>query len=226
VSDNRAAHIAPFTWSVVIPVKVLTQAKSRLARLGGERRAELALSMAADTVIAVMACREAAHVIVITADQVVGDALRDLGAEVIPDPPDGGGLNGALRHGAAYARGRWPDSGLAALFADLPAVRPAELAAALGAARQWPTAFVADAAGDGTTLYTARPGAGFQPSFGLASRARHAAGGAVELGLDGIDGLRRDVDTPEDLREATAIGLGPHTAGLLRCAPRGRLASG
>jgi 2-phospho-L-lactate guanylyltransferase len=218
---------APFTWSVVIPVKVLTQAKSRLARLGGERRAGLALAMAADTVTAVLACAAAARVIVITDDQVVGDALRALGAEVIPDPvlPEagaGGGLNGALRHGADYARSRWPGSGVAALFADLPAVRPAEIAAALDAARQWPTAFVADAAGDGTTLYTARPGAGFQPSFGLASRSRHASGGAVELDLAGIDGLRRDVDTPEDLQAAAAIGLGPHTAGLLRYAPRGR----
>src|SRR5580692_3419970 len=115
---------APFTWSVVIPVKVLTQAKSRLARLGGERRAGLALAMAADTVTAVRACQQAAHVIVITDDQVVGDALGALGAEVIPDPviPEagGGGLNGALRHGAAHARSRWPGSGVAALFADLP----------------------------------------------------------------------------------------------------------
>ena len=39
---------------------------------------------------------------------------------------------------------------------------------------------MADAAGDGTTLYTARPGATFQPAFGLASRARHAADGATE----------------------------------------------
>ena len=90
----------------------------------------------------------------------------------------------------------------------------------------WPTAFVADAAGDGTTLYTAAPGAAFRPAFGLASRARHAAGGAAELGLDGIPGLRRDVDTPSDLREAVALGLGSHSAPLaaelLRCAPRGR----
>jgi 2-phospho-L-lactate/phosphoenolpyruvate guanylyltransferase len=216
------ADIPPFTWSVVVPVKVLTQAKSRLARLGGERRAELALAMATDTVTAVLASAAAARVIVITDDQVVGQALRELGAEVIADTRDGGGLNGALRHGAAFASRRWPDTGLATLFADLPAVRPIEIATALDAARQWPTAFVADAAGDGTTLYTARPDAAFQPAFGLASRARHAAGGAVELGLDGIDGLRRDVDTPEDLQQAAMIGLGPHTAGLLRCAPRGR----
>jgi len=159
-------------------------------------------------------------------DGILTEKLVALGARVIPDPPAGGlnpdRLNPALRHGAAFAREHWPRQGVAALFADLPAVRPAEIAAALSAARQWPAAFVADTAGDGTTLYAARPGAGFQPSFGLASRARHAASGAVELELDDIDGLRRDVDTPEDLQQAAVIGLGPHTADLLRCAPRGR----
>jgi len=144
---------------------------------------------------------------------------------VVPDQPRDG-LNAALRHGAAYAGARWPGSGTAALSADLPALRPAELDRALRAAAAWPAAFVADAAGDGTTLYAAAPGAAFRPAFGLASRARHAAGGAVELGLDGIPGLRRDVDTPSDLRGAVTLGLGPHSAPLaaelLRCAPRGR----
>lgn len=223
------ADTASFTWSVVIPVKVLAQAKSRLARFGGERRAELALAMAADTVRAALGCAEAAHVIVITDDQVAGDVLAALGAVVIPDEPRDG-LNAALRHGAAYAAAHWPECGIAALSADLPALRPAEVTAALTAAAAWPTAFVADAPGDGTTLYSARPGTGFQPSFGLASRARHAAGGAAELDTHGIDGLRRDVDTPEDLCTAATLGLGPNTASvaadLLRCAPRGRSASG
>jgi 2-phospho-L-lactate guanylyltransferase len=152
-------------------------------------------------------------------------ALAALGALIIPDEPRAG-LNAALRHGAGYAAARWPRSGTAALSADLPALRPAELGQALRAAAAWPSAFVADAAGDGTTLYTAAPGAAFRPVFGLASRARHAAGGAAELVLDGIPGLRRDVDTPDDLRGAAGLGLGPHSAPLaaelLRCAPRGR----
>ncbi len=211
-------------WSVVMPVKVLARAKSRLAGLAGPRRGELALALACDTVTAVLGCEAAARVIVITDDQVATVTLGGLGALVVPDEPRGG-LNAALRHGAAYAA-RWPEAGTAALSADLPALRPAELGRALRAAQAWPTAFVADAAGDGTTLYTAAPGAAFRPAFGLASRARHAAGGAAELGLDGIPGLRRDVDTPSDLRGAAALGLGPHSAPvaaeLLRCAPRGR----
>ena len=69
-----------------------------------------------------------------------------------------------------------------------------------------------DAAGVGTTLYAVPPGGQFRPMFGGASRARHAAAGAVELALDGIAGLRQDVDTPEDLRAAVALGVGPRTA--------------
>ena len=222
------------TWSVLVPVKVLEQAKSRLAALAGERRGELALALACDTVTAVLACHEVARVIVITDDQAARAALAGLGALVVPDEPRDG-LNAALRHGAGYASARWPSSGTAALSADLPALRPAELGRALRAAAAVaaapagaaaPTAFVADAAGDGTTLYAAAPGAAFRPAFGLASRARHAAGGAAELDLPGIPGLRRDVDTPADLREALALGLGRHSAPLaaelLRCAPRGR----
>jgi 2-phospho-L-lactate guanylyltransferase len=219
MTDNALA------WSVLVPVKVLAQAKSRLAVLTGERRGELALALACDTVAAVLRCDQAARVIVITDDQVAGGALAALGALVIPDEPRDG-LNAALRHGAGYASSRWPGSGSAALSADLPALRPGEIGRALRAAAAWPTAFVADAAGDGTTLYTAAPGTPFRPAFGLGSRARHAAEGATELDLAGVPGLRRDVDTPADLRGAAALGLGPRSAPLaaelLRCAPRGR----
>jgi len=212
-------------WSVLLPVKVLAQAKSRLAELAGPRRGELALALACDTVTAVLGCEAAARAVVITDDPVAAATLTHLGALVIPDQPRDG-LNAALRHGAAFAAARWPGCGTAALSADLPALRPAELARALDAAAAWPTAFVADAAGDGTTLYTAAPGAAFRPAFGLASRARHAAGGAAELEPGHVPGLRRDVDTPADLRDAAALGLGPRTAPLaaelLRCAPQGR----
>jgi 2-phospho-L-lactate guanylyltransferase len=218
-------------WSVLMPVKVLAEAKSRLAGpagLSGPRRAELALALACDTVTAVLGSDAVARVIVITDDQVAAVALAALGALVIPDEPRAG-LNAAVRHGAGYAAARWPGEGTAALSADLPALRPEQVGRALRAAAAWPTAFVADAAGDGTTLYAAAPGAVFRPAFGPGSRARHAAGGAAELGLADVPGLRRDVDTPSDLRDAAALGLGPHTAPLvaelselLRCAPRGR----
>jgi len=204
------------TWSLVIPVKVLARAKSRLAGLAGlagAQRAELALAMAADTVAAAAACPGVGTVIVVTDDKVAGAELGDLGAVVIPDTP-ACGLNAALAFGAAHADSAWPGRGRAGLAADLPALAPAELTVALAAASALPEAFVPDADGTGTTLYAAGPGTAFCPRFGPGSRDRHLAGGAVELDLPDIAGLRRDVDTPADLLLAAGIGLGPRSAAL------------
>jgi 2-phospho-L-lactate/phosphoenolpyruvate guanylyltransferase len=201
----------PLTWSLVIPVKVLARAKSRLTELAGPRRPELALALAADTVTAAAGCQEVAAVIVVSDDPAAAAELAGLGALVIPDEPDNG-LNPALVHGAATAAALHPDAGTGALAADLPALRPAELGRALRAAARWPQAFVPDAAGSGTTLYTAAPGRRFQPRFGPRSRAAHLGAGAAELDITGIASLRRDVDTPGDLDSAARLGLGPHTA--------------
>ena len=180
--------------------------------------------MAADTVSAVVSCPEVARVLVVTSDEVVTGQLSSMGVSVIPDEPSlpapgtlredlEEGLNAALVHGASIAARQWPGTGIAGLSADLPALRPAELARALRAAAALTgrAAFVADEQGVGTTLYAAPPGAGFRPMFGGASRRRHAASGLCELLLDGIPGLRRDVDTPEDLRTAVALGAGART---------------
>ena len=205
---------AALSWSLVVPVKVLAQAKSRLTGLAGEFRPELALAMAADTVAAAAAATSVAAVLVVTDDPQVREVAAGLGAVVLPDQP-ADGLNAALEHGAAYSQVRWPERGRAALAGDLPALRPAELAAALAAAGNR-SAFVPDAEGTGTTLYAAPPGAEFRPEFGLASRDRHLAAGAKELDLGDLgQGLRRDVDTIDDLRHAATIGLGPRTLAVL-----------
>jgi 2-phospho-L-lactate/phosphoenolpyruvate guanylyltransferase len=201
----------PLRWSLVIPVKVLALAKSRLTGLTGPSRAELALAMAADTVAA--ACAAADSVIVVTDDEQARAELSGLGALVVPDEP-GDGLNPALRFGAALADERWPGRGRAGLAADLPALGAAELGLALAAAARSDQAFVADAAGTGTTLYAAGPGVAFCPKFGPASRAAHLSAGAAEISIPGLEGLRRDVDTVADLRDAARIGLGPRTAAV------------
>lgn len=210
---------ALFSWTVVMPVKVLAEAKSRLAPFAGERRPSLALAFASDTVSAVLACPDVARVLVVTSDTLAARTLTGLGAGVIPDSPDAG-LNAALSFGAAEASRRWPGGGVAALTADLPALRPEELSRALRAAAglavddTTATSFIPDAAGVGTTMYAVAPHGEFTPKFGGASRRRHAASGALELPLDGIEGLRRDVDTPDDLRAAVTLGTGSRTAAL------------
>ena len=203
----------PLTWSVVIPVKVLARAKSRLAGLASGEREALALAMAADTVAAALTSQVVGAVVVVSDDLSVRSEAAALGAEVIADVP-GQGLNEALTAGAGYAAARWPAAGTAGLTADLPALSGKELTAALTAAGRSAHAFVADAAGSGTTLYTARPAAAFLPRFGPQSRTRHRLAGAAELDLPGIPGLRRDVDTLADLYAAERIGLGARSSSV------------
>ncbi|MDN3256943.1 2-phospho-L-lactate guanylyltransferase [Streptomyces sp. MA25(2023)] len=201
-------------WTLVVPVKPLARAKSRLADTAHDGvRPGLALAFAQDTVAAALACPEVADVAVVTDDVRAGRELAKLGAGVVPDEP-GGGLNAALAHGAAVVRATRPARPVAALNADLPALRPSELTRVLAAATEFPRAFLADAAGIGTTLLAAAPGRELTPAFGMDSRARHRASGAVELRLEGVDSVRQDVDTGGDLRAALALGVGPRTAAV------------
>jgi 2-phospho-L-lactate/phosphoenolpyruvate guanylyltransferase len=208
---------------LVVPVKSLDAAKTRLrgaADCGAgdlAAHARLALALALDTVAAARGARLVRSVLLVSSDPVVAAEFVALGVEVVPDGP-GRGLNAAYAHGAALLRRRDPRAAVAALQADLPALRPAELDAALDAASAHERAYVADAAGTGTTLLVAGPGAALAPAFGTGSALAHGASGAVALAGD-WPGLRRDVDTPDDLRSAADLGLGPHTRGVLVAAP-------
>ncbi|BCM69719.1 MULTISPECIES: 2-phospho-L-lactate guanylyltransferase [Streptomyces] len=201
-------------WTLVIPLKPLTRAKSRLADTADEGvRPGLALAFAQDTVGAALACPAVSGVAVVTDDETAGRELAALGARIVPDTPRSG-LNAALAHGAAVVRSLRPGTPVAALNADLPALRSPELSRVLAAAAEFPRAFLADAAGRGTTLLAAGADRELQPAFGIDSRARHRASGATELLLTGVDSVRQDVDTGDDLRAALALGVGRHTAAV------------
>lgn len=199
-------------WTLVIPLKPLERAKSRLtATTGDTLRPGLALAFAQDTVAAAVACPAVRDVVVVTDDGLAGRELAALGARIVRDEP-AGGLNAALAHGAAAVRAGRPEAAVAALNADLPALRPLELTRVLDSASRFPRSFLSDAAGIGTTLLSAAPGMELRPEFGAASRSRHAASGAVDLPLDDVVSVRQDVDTGDDLRAALALGVGPRTA--------------
>lgn len=212
----------PAAWFLVVPLKPLTRAKSRLAGAAAASpatdRAGLALAFAQDTVCAALASTAVRGVAVVTDDAHAGAELHALGADIIPDAP-GDGLNAALAHGAATVRVRLPNAPLAALNADLPALRPRELTRVLNAAAGFPRAFLADAAGIGTTLLSALPGSELSPAFGVRSRERHLSSHAAEITLSGVPSVRTDVDTGADLAAALALGVGPFTVRLRAAAP-------
>jgi 2-phospho-L-lactate/phosphoenolpyruvate guanylyltransferase len=199
------------SYGVLVPVKPVAFAKSRLGGLGDDVRRQLAEAFAVDTISAALQCDLVAAVMVVTDDHVLARRLAGEGVEVVPDGA-GEDLNASLVQAAAELHRRHAGLGIAAVCADLPALRPAELAQVLRAAPEDDMGFLADADGVGTTVVTAPHLARFRPTFGEHSRSKHLDGGAREIELADVASVRRDVDTPHDLAEALRLGIGPRTA--------------
>lgn len=199
-------------WTLIVPVKELRLAKSRLTTVTEHDRASLALAFALDAVAAALSCSRVSRVYVVTNDS-HADGFADLGARVLRDWPDAG-LNPALEHAEKQIRAEREDVYVAAMASDLPAVTAEALTRAFSLAPEgrW---FVADTGGLGTTLLAAGVSTRLTPEFGMGSRAAHRARGAVEITAAGLDPLRRDVDTEADLWDAVRLGVGTHTAGVL-----------
>ena len=200
-------------WGVVMPVKRLSAAKSRLSTRPIGQRRDLALAFALDVVAACRATTQVGAVVVVCDDDRVREAATALGADLVAEPsPDG--LLAALLAGTAALHASHPDLAVALLAADLPALRPRELARALDAAAAHPRAFVSDVAGTGSTLLTAH--AGIAP---ISASARAPGQRTPRRGRRMTDPrlvrLRCDVDTEVDLWHARALGVGPHTAAVL-----------
>ncbi len=205
--------------TVVLAVKALDDAKSRLRPLppAHDDRPALVTAMLGDTLTAVMATSPR-RVVVVSPDDRVHRLAAQFGADAVDEPaqtPAGWtSLNAALARGAHDADGL-----IAYVQADLPAMRSTSFGEALDAASaallDAPAAFVADRAGTGTALLVAR--AEFPPLFGPDSAAAHRGAGAVELDPERLrwPDVRADIDTPDDLAAARAIGLGTRTSRLV-----------
>jgi 2-phospho-L-lactate guanylyltransferase len=205
----------------IIPVRGLERAKTRLGEaLDPEERRALVEGLLRRTIRAAVATPGIRAVAVVSPDPEALAVAADAGAVTLPQ--GGGGLNEGLADGRAWAR----ELGATAILvipADLPAIGPGELGRVLAAARHRLAggratgtaatslvALVPDLAGEGTNLLLLAPPGAIPLQFGPGSRAAHAAAaaraGAAYLELAGSLGL--DLDTPDDLLAAEAIGLG------------------
>jgi 2-phospho-L-lactate guanylyltransferase len=192
------------SFALLVPVKALSLAKSRLSVSGGAGREPLMRAFALDAIAAAVQCPAVAQVHVVTDDP----GFEVDGVRRLPDEGDGD-LNRALHHAALRVRLEDPHVAVAALCADLPSLLPDDLTEALSAGLT-PRWFVADAAGTGTTLLAAGPGVDLDPHFGAGSARRHEESGAAPVRAE-VASLRRDVDTEDDLVAARELGVGEHT---------------
>jgi 2-phospho-L-lactate/phosphoenolpyruvate guanylyltransferase len=199
----------------VLPLKGGPAAKSRLGAPPA-----VAAAIALDCLDAVLRARTVATTVVVTPDPALSSYAAAAGAVVRWESAPGGGLLAALSDGLTGLSGP-----VAVLLGDLPALLPDDLDDALTLASDTLSAeggprsvFVPDAEGTGTVLLAALTPAAMRPQFGPASALLHEQAGARRLEAD-LPRLRRDVDTPDDLLRAAALGLGPHTRALLPLVP-------
>lgn len=190
-------------WTVLVPLKPPELAKSRLA-LPRMNHTELARAIAQDTLDAVAQCDVVAQLIVVSAANTW--RLGPRGLLVHEESPRG--IDIAVRAAETVTS---VERNRAVLVGDLAGLQPDDLAVALNAAARVDRGVVADHAGSGSTLVSARAGHELITRFGPESLKQHRAAGLVEIDLAGESTVRRDVDTTHDL----TTSVGPHTRRLL-----------
>jgi 2-phospho-L-lactate/phosphoenolpyruvate guanylyltransferase len=184
--------------AAVVPIKRLSQAKSRLAeRLTTEERTRLAVFLLGRTVAALRRSGRIARVAVATPEE---NVARGLGVEWIEDA---GSLNGSLGRAAVWA----VESGAEALLIvppDLPMLSTADIEAVAGIRYSGPNVVIAETRDGGTGALLLSPPDVVAPAFGPGSFSRHrAAAEALGVTITVLDreGLGRDLDTASDLDE-------------------------
>jgi 2-phospho-L-lactate guanylyltransferase len=183
-------------WTIVVPLKPAAAGKSRL---GAPEAVVRAVGVA--TVRAAAAAPGVREVVVVTADPVTAADLEGMPRVRVVREDAPRGLRAAIASGLATVSAGIPR---AALLGDVPALDPVDLARSLADAGRHPRAFVADAAGTGTTLVTARGGVVWRAAFGRGSASRHRALGLHRLPVPRRSTLRHDVDTPAQLTRSIA----------------------
>ena len=185
--------------TAVIPVKALSEAKSRLGSvLDPERRQELVLEMLKNVLSAVRRSR-VRKLLVVTCDPTVGAMVAADGGDWIPDPADT--LNASL--GEVF-RECWEGRETPLyLPADLPRLGVDDVDALLDAGGAEKAVVLSPSRDEQGTNALLVPAANrMEPLLGAGSFPRHLAQ-AKRLGIVTLvhrsAGLGLDIDTPEDL---------------------------
>jgi 2-phospho-L-lactate/phosphoenolpyruvate guanylyltransferase len=185
----------------VLPVKRFSAAKQRMAAgiTGGQRR-DLAEAMVADVLEAIGQARTVERTIVVTGDPIAQELAAEAGAEVVPDPEDGG-HGEAARAGIARAEVDGAER-VVLLAGDCPLLDPRELDRLLTGVPGNYVGIVPDRHGTGTNALLLSPPGAIGPAFGEGSRDRHveaARQAGIPFGIEELPSIELDLDTPADV---------------------------
>jgi 2-phospho-L-lactate guanylyltransferase len=201
------------TTTLILPVKRLADAKTRLAPLLDLHQRRTLMEALVTRNLETLAGVPGSEVCVATSDPRAADLARQHGAGVLDD----GGLpwNEGLR--LAISRLSGVDT-VAIVAGDLPLLEPDDVVALLDAAPGRGVA-IGRARDGGTNALCLRPPDLFVPSFGAPSSASVHAGLAAAADAPAVLvdrlGLALDLDTPDDVEAALAAGLNGALGDLL-----------
>ncbi|MBK8026362.1 MAG: 2-phospho-L-lactate guanylyltransferase [Chloroflexi bacterium] len=187
---------------VIIPVKPLNRAKSRLESvLTPDARARLSEFMFRRVLAAVKSTKQVAGALVISRDQHALAIARELGAHTLQESgnPE---LNTALTRATQVVIG-WKGSAVLILPADLPLVTAEDVAAISELGLFDNTIVIAtDSNRDGTNALFTRPAGIIEYAYGPSSFSRHIARAeaiGARVKVYESERLALDIDVPSDL---------------------------
>lgn len=205
--------------TAILPVKRFGAAKQRLAiGLNEERRRALIAAMVGDVLAAVGEARSVERTIVVSSEPAAAELAAAAGAELLPDPDEGGHV-GAARAGIARAVALGARCAVL-VPGDCPLLDPRELDRLLTGIPDPYVAVVPDRHGTGTNALALCPPGAIAPAFGEGSCARHVAAAreaGIAFGVEELPSLGLDLDTPADIVALTRAladhpGRAPRTA--------------
>jgi 2-phospho-L-lactate guanylyltransferase len=188
---------------VIIPVKPLNRAKSRLSQvLSPEERRQLAESMLRHVLSVVRHIPQVMGTLVVSRDTKALAIAREYGVRTLQETgsPE---LNTALMRATQFVM-RWNATGVLILPADLPLISEEDVSGILTSSKSLPSVVIAtDEAEDGTNALLVRPPGMFPYSYGAGSYRRHlelARDSGVQAITYRSERLSLDIDVPDDLK--------------------------
>lgn len=192
------------SWRAVVPLRAFAQGKTRLRSFGHDPAVtELARLLALRTIAVLESVPEISSVLVVTDE--TGESFAASTKTSVLRESRPAGLNtaverGLLELGYGARRASADPVRILVLHADLPLVERGEVSDALLAVEELAAdAFVADESGAGTTALAFFGGAFRAPRFGPGSALLHRLHGFASLDLPREHGMRRDLDTWEQV---------------------------
>ncbi len=210
-------------WTVLIPMKPLAEAKTRLResqQVGATPSAsDLAQAFLRDVISAAQGAVRTSRVVVTGEDPAIATLARQSGAHFLPEPTaaavgdhDKTSLNAAIAAALGSVKAEYGSHPIVVVTGDLAALRSESLDSILSAVEDLgESGFVADTAGTGTTMLALLPTTAANPRFGSDSAAAHRSQDIRDVSHHASADARLDVDTPADLHAALILGVGSHT---------------